>query len=155
MGHTHNAGLGWVPSRLGRFELRKPLGLGGMARIFLAQDSTAPGAPPVVIKLIHEHYATEDTFVRMFVDEANIAMSMRHPNVARVMELHHVDGRLFMVLEHVDGIDLARLLTHLKERGALLDPEVAAYTRRKVALVDGAVVEDVANPPRAPLAEAP
>ncbi len=134
MSTVHTASVGMGLSRLGRFELLRPVATGGMARIFLAADTARPNAAPVVIKLIHEHYATEETFVRMFVDEANIAMSMRHPNVARVMELHQVDGRLFMVLEHVDGTDLARLLSYLRNTGGQLDPEVAAYITHGVLM---------------------
>jgi putative ABC transport system ATP-binding protein len=60
-------------------------------------------------------------------------------------------------LDRKTGREIIALFDELHAGGSTIvvvthDPEVAAYTRRKVALVDGLVVEDVALPPRAPLA---
>ncbi len=118
-----------LPTRLARFRLVKPLASGGMARLFIGDDpkGTTPLERRVVVKLIHEHLASQDAFVRMFVDEAHLCMAMNHRNVVKVKELHQEGSRIFMVLEYVDGTDLARMLGALRKMGQHLDPALAAY----------------------------
>ena len=71
-----------------RFEVISLLGSGGMAEVFLARDTDRPeGAAPVVLKRIFPHLAKRLDFVRMFGDEARIALRLRHENIAQVQDV--------------------------------------------------------------------
>lgn len=116
------------PFTLGRFHVLSPLGSGGMARVFLAEYRGVGGfARRVVIKQIHEQHASTERFVKMFVDEANIAARLAHPNVIQVLDLQQEGQDLFMVLEYVDGPDLNTLFNHLASAGKRLPVAVALY----------------------------
>lgn len=94
----------------GRYKLIKRLGVGGMAEVFLAEQSGPRGfARRTVIKRIHRHMAEEERFVKSFEDEARLAALLQHPNIVRTEDFGDDDGQLFLVLEYVEGEDLRTL----------------------------------------------
>src|ERR1700678_1370108 len=98
-------------SRLGRYELLAPIGLGGMAKVWAARQSGHGGfAKIVAIKTIPPHLSRESDFERLFVDEARVASLVHHPNVCEIFELSEETGILFLVMEWVDGDSLVKLL---------------------------------------------
>ena len=75
-----------LPKRIGRYEILGQLAAGGMAEILLARlYGPADFKRAVVIKRILRSYATNASFVRMFLDEARVVASLRHPNVAYIL----------------------------------------------------------------------
>gem|GEM_PF-529482 len=116
------------PFVLGRYNVLLPLGAGGMGRVYLAEPRDRRGSGhPVVIKVMLEHHREDDRFVEMFLDEATIALNLRHPNVAQVLEMKEAEHRLFLVSEYVDGPDLRHLLYMLEEGGGVLPTDMALY----------------------------
>lgn len=117
---------------IGKYRLEKKLAHGGMAEIFLARPSDSPAdASPVVIKQILPNLAHDERFVAMFLNEAQLAAHMHHPNIVRVMEFGEEDGRLYMVMEFVDGLDCWRF----SKRSELWDVHrsgIAIYIIRQV-----------------------
>jgi serine/threonine protein kinase len=104
--------LGAQTVQLGRYQLMEPIGRGGMAEAWLAKLVGAFNFERVVvIKRILPHLCTDREFVRMFVAEARMCARLHHANIVQVFELGDCDGQLFMALEYVDGVDLARLMT--------------------------------------------
>jgi serine/threonine protein kinase len=99
------------PQRLGPYQLGERLGFGGMAEVFVA---TRPGArgfnKRFAVKRILPELARDPRFVAMFCDEARICASLSHPNIVEVIDFGESDGEVFMALEYVDGISLAKLL---------------------------------------------
>ena len=97
--------------RLGPYVLGERLGLGGMAEVFVA---TRPGPrgfnKKFAVKRILPELARDPRFVAMFCDEARICASLSHPNIVQVIDFGESDGEVFMALEYVDGLSLARLL---------------------------------------------
>ena len=94
----------------GRYRLIEPLGHGGMAEVFIAEQCGPRGfSRRVVLKRIRDHLAKDDTFVRSFEDEARLAALLQHPNIVRTEDFGEHDGQLFMVLEHVLGDELTDL----------------------------------------------
>ena len=113
-------------TRLGRYELLAPIGVGGMAKVWAARQSGYSGfAKVVAIKTILPHLSRESDFERLFVDEARVASLVRHPNVCEIYELGEEGQVLFLVMEWVDGDSLIKLL---KPRGEVepIDPRIAA-----------------------------
>jgi len=97
--------------QFGKYALIRKIGTGGMAEVFLARTTVAQGLnKTLVIKKIHSAYARSNQFAAMFKDEANIALGLNHPNVIQVFDYGVVGDTYFLAMEHVEGLDLLRLL---------------------------------------------
>ncbi len=94
-----------VPSRLGRFTVLRELGSGGMGVVYAAYDERLDRK--VAIKLLHAA-ATGDSIGRArLVREAQTMAKVAHPNVAHVYEVAQQDHRVYVVMQFIDGVDLA------------------------------------------------
>ncbi|WP_051472198.1 serine/threonine-protein kinase [Patulibacter minatonensis] len=92
----------------GRYRLDRPLGAGGMASVWLAHDRRLDR--PVAIKIVADAPAGDPQWATRFTREARAAAAVEHPNVVTVYDHGLEDGRPFLVMAHVPGRDLARLL---------------------------------------------
>ena len=107
-----------------------------MATLFLGRRQGASGfAKHVAIKLVHPHLVGDDTFTKMFVDEALLSSRIHHPNVVHVEELGEVGGTHFLVMEYVHGGSLGQLLKCLAIAKRRMVPELA--TSIAIAAADG------------------
>jgi serine/threonine protein kinase len=103
--------------RLGKYEILALLALGGTAEIYLARIAGAAGFEKyVVVKCLHDHLADDQTFVKMFLDEARLAAALDHSNIVQTMELGEYENRYFMVLEFLAGLSLAMIVRRAGER---------------------------------------
>lgn len=92
-----------VPSVIGRYHLRGPLGNGGMGVVYLAEQR-APIARTVAIKLVRAGFDTHEVIAR-FEAERQALARMDHPNIARVFDAGMTDGgRPYFVMEYVPGV---------------------------------------------------
>jgi tetratricopeptide (TPR) repeat protein len=108
-----------MPSRIQRFELTAQLGVGGMGTVYRARDPLL--ARDVAIKVISDPASTAELSADTTIDlrtgapsstddllrEARMMAQLSHPNVLPVHEVGLSDGRMFVVMEHIDGSDLA------------------------------------------------
>jgi serine/threonine-protein kinase len=95
---------------LGRYELYAPIAAGGMASVHVGRLRGPIGfSRTVAIKRLHPHYARDAAFVSMFVDEARLLARVQHPNVVGILDVVHEEDELFLVMEYVHGVSLARL----------------------------------------------
>jgi predicted ATPase/serine/threonine protein kinase/Tfp pilus assembly protein PilF len=109
----------------GRYRLIKRLGSGGMAEVFLAEQTGPRGfARQTVIKRILMHHAEEPEFVKSFEDEARLAARLQHPNIVRTEDFGDHDGQLFLALEYVPGEDLDTLSRSAEGQDIGLPPAV-------------------------------
>jgi serine/threonine-protein kinase len=116
-----------------KYRLREKIGSGGMAEVFRATGEGPEGFERTfVVKRIHPHLSHEPEFVRMFVDEAKISARVLHPNVVQVFEFAFHEGSHYIVMEPVDGVDMARLLRRLEQRGEVAPPTFVAELGRQV-----------------------
>ena len=97
-------------TKVGRYRLLAPIASGGMAQVWAARPEGFGFARTIALKLIRHEYATDEEYVRMFIDEATVAAAIQHPNVCETLELGREDGVLFMALEWVAGDSLAGVL---------------------------------------------
>jgi len=102
----------------GRYRLERPLGHGGMASVHLARDTELDR--PVALKLLAENLGGDENLRKRFVREARLAARLSHPNVVSVFDAGEDDGRPYIVMEYVDGENLAELLAR---RGRLRPDE--------------------------------
>ncbi|MBX2813295.1 MAG: serine/threonine protein kinase [Myxococcales bacterium] len=96
----------------GKYRLIKRLGVGGMAEVFLATMGSASSSdqPLVVLKRILPTHNSDANFVRMFMEEGQLCLNLRHPNIVAVHESDQIDGKHYMSMEHVAGSDLLHTL---------------------------------------------
>jgi len=117
-----------LPKNVGRYEVLGKLATGGMAEILLARLSgPADFVRAVVIKRILSQYASNESFVAMFLDEARIVAKIRHPNVVQVQELGQDEGGVFLVLEYVAGENLSSVLKRATAVGEKLEAALVAH----------------------------
>jgi eukaryotic-like serine/threonine-protein kinase len=96
----------------GKYVLERRLGGGGMAEVFLARTVGAQGfSRPVAIKRVLDGLSRDPRFAEMFIAEARLSSRLQHPNLVSVIDFDQdADGRLFLVMELVDGVDLRGLM---------------------------------------------
>ncbi|HEY8177817.1 MAG TPA: Stk1 family PASTA domain-containing Ser/Thr kinase [Candidatus Limnocylindria bacterium] len=93
----------------GRYRLIAPLGEGGMATIWRAVDEQLDRE--VAVKLLRDQYGKDAGFAARFKQEARAAGSLQHPNIVPVYDYGtDTDGAQFIVMQLVEGDDLAALL---------------------------------------------
>jgi len=95
-----------------RYQLVARIGGGGMAEVFEAALVGAEGfVRPVALKRIQPSFSSDPKFGRMFVNEARIASLLHHANIAAVIDFDRdEEGRYFLVMELIRGVDLRRLM---------------------------------------------
>ena len=114
--------LSTATRKLGRYELLTRIGQGGMAEVHLAMQRGPAGFEKlVVIKLVHEHLASQQAFVDMLFEEGRLAGMIKHPNVVDIYDLGDADGRYFVAMEYLDGEPLLAVLRRGVD-GDRLDP---------------------------------
>jgi len=112
--------------KVGRYEVITHLATGGMAQIYLARQSGLGSFERhVVLKTILRERASDQRFVTMFLDEAKLAATLNHQNVAQVYEVDQADGAYFMAMEYVHGENARALLETTLRRGWTIPLELA------------------------------
>lgn len=98
----------WVGSKIGRFQVRERLAVGGMSIVYRVFDEQR--GEEVALKIIHEAYIRNETIVARFEQEAELVQRLKHPNLIGVYETGVLEGRLYILLELIDGGSLAQIL---------------------------------------------
>lgn len=105
--------------RLGRYTVLGHVGHGGMGELYVARDDEHPETPPLALKVLLPHMASDPELVRMFLNEARYAALLQHPHIAQVYDVGHVSAEHFIAMELVQGPDLRVLLKRVASRGGL------------------------------------
>jgi len=96
-------------SKLGDYEIRRPLGAGGMGEVYLAQDTKLGRS--VAIKVLSSQVSSDGARIRRFEQEARAASALSHPNVCVVHALGETsDGQPYIAMEYIEGETLRHLL---------------------------------------------
>jgi serine/threonine-protein kinase len=96
-----------------------------MATVYVARKCGAAGFERLVaIKCCHPHLRDDAEFSAMFLDEARLAASIRHPNVVATLDVSDNDP-LFLVMEYIEGCSLSCLVRHAAGNRSVLPPGVA------------------------------
>lgn len=91
-----------------RYEIIRVLGEGGMANVYLANDTILDRK--VAVKVLRGDLATDEKFVRRFQREALSASSLNHPNIVEMYDVGEDDGNYYIVMEYVEGKNLKQLI---------------------------------------------
>jgi serine/threonine protein kinase len=143
------------------YRLLRRLGRGGMGEVWEAVRIKGSGiVVPCAIKLLHADITETARERKLFLEEARIATQLDHGRIVKIIDIGTArDGRPFLVMERVDGVDLRSFVEAAKaESGALLELDVVAYIvgevlaalayahGRKVGGSDGGIVHSDVTP---------
>ena len=112
-----------------RYEIVKNIGEGGMANVYLANDTILDRK--VAVKVLRGDLSSDDKFIRRFEREALSVSNLSHPNIVEVYDVGEEEGSHYIVMEYIDGKTLKQLL---KKRESLTLTEVIDIMTR---LTDG------------------
>lgn len=105
---------------LGRYEFLVPIAEGGMASVWAARLKGSRGfSKTVAVKTMLPSVSDDPQFEQMFLDEAQIASRIRHPNVAEILDLGEEEEVLYLVMEWVDGEPLANVRRAAAKHGGM------------------------------------
>ncbi len=102
-----------------RYEIIKNIGEGGMANVYLANDTILDRK--VAVKVLRGDLSNDDKFIRRFQREALSVSNLSHPNIVEVYDVGEEDGSHYIVMEYIEGKTLKQLL---KKRESLTLTEV-------------------------------
>ncbi len=123
-----------TPASIGRYQIVRRLGTGGMAEVFLAKSAGAEGIEKLlVLKRVLPTFARSAKFISMFVDEAKVAMRLNHPNIVQVYAFEQVKREFLLAMEFVDGLDLGRLVAACRRKKVRVPYGLAAFIVMEVA----------------------
>lgn len=106
---------------------------GGMGAVELARLTDSDGERLVAVKRMHPEYSRDPEFVRMFRDEIWLTGSLSHPNVVGLVGWGEDEGGPYLVMEYVEGVALARIVSGGRRAGEPIDTALAAYVAARCA----------------------
>jgi serine/threonine-protein kinase len=108
----------------GRYTVLERIGSGGMADVWLADDSHLQRR--VALKVLHARFAQDKEFVERFRREAEAAAGLQHPNVVAVFDRGEIEGTYYIAMQYLEGRTLKQVID------AGVTPEQAAGLIRQV-----------------------
>lgn len=130
-----------LPQRIGRYEIVRPIGAGGMGEVFLARDPTIDRALAVKRVLLGHTDEAEELKQRL-LREARAAGRLIHPHVVTLFDAGEAEDGLFLAFELVDGPDLGR---RMKSPPPLVLREVLEIARQVASALDYAHGEGIVH----------
>src|SRR5262245_41594664 len=95
-------------SKLLGYRIERVLGRGGMGVVYLAHQVVLDRM--VALKLLAPELAEDAGFRERFLRESRMAASLDHPSIVPIYDAGEVEGRLYISMRYVEGVDLGRLL---------------------------------------------
>jgi serine/threonine protein kinase len=103
------------------YRVTERLESGGMAEVFRGESTSVAGfKKQVAIKRVLPHLASNEKFIRMFLDEARLSARLSHANIVQVFDIGHVENTYFIVMEFIDGVNLKHVIEYLRNAQAAL-----------------------------------
>jgi protein kinase-like protein len=96
------------PDKIGKYQIVERIGRGGMGTIFKAHDPIL--SRPVALKVIATEIDVTDEIRARFFREAQACARLSHPNIVTLYDMGEDGGRMFIVMELLDGVELRRLI---------------------------------------------
>jgi hypothetical protein len=116
----------------GRYEVLDRIAVGGMGEVYAGRSVAKDGAQ-VVLKTLLPELAEQPEHVEQFVTEARIAAALDHPGIVRTLDVGCDEGTYYLVMERIDGANLAQLLRASVARGERVRIEVAVRIAQDAA----------------------
>ena len=91
----------------GRYRVLRRLGSGGMADVWLAEDTHLQRQ--VALKVLHRRFAQDQEFVQRFQREAESAAGLQHPNIVSVFDRGQFEGTYYIAMQYVEGATMLEI----------------------------------------------
>ena len=118
----------------GRYRVRKVLGVGGMGRVYLSNDTRLASRPVAVKEMILGDGIAEKKAIEDFTREATVLARLTHPGIPTLIDHFAENGRHYLVMEFVAGGTLEDALT--KAGGKLSEGQTLRYARQMLEVLD-------------------
>src|SRR5688572_4187523 len=99
--------------KLGKYQIAEQIGRGGMGAVYKASDPLLKRV--VALKVISENVDESDELRARFFREAQACAQLSHPNIITIYDLGEDAGRLYIVMEYLEGEELKQLITQRRE----------------------------------------
>ena len=99
-----------VPETVSHYRILKKLGAGGMGEVYLADDTRLNRK--VAVKFLPSELAADEKAKKRLLREAQAAARLDHPNICAIHEVAEENGRSFIVMQYIEGENLASRLQH-------------------------------------------
>jgi serine/threonine protein kinase/HD-like signal output (HDOD) protein len=114
-----------IGRRVGNYVVERSLAQGNMGAVFVARHPAL--GREAAVKFLGRDLDSSPEMTKRFLDEARITANLRHPNIVDIFDFGELDGRLYYVMELLDGVDLAALL---RARRRFAIAEVVEFLRQ-------------------------
>jgi adenylate cyclase len=129
-------------THIGRYEIRSPIGAGGMGEVYLAHDAQLDR--PIALKLLPANVTRDEDRLRRFQQEARATSALNHPNILTIYEIGEADGAHFIATEFIDGETLRDRLTRARMKvDDVLDISLQVASALSAAHEAGIVHRDI------------
>ncbi len=119
----------------GRYRVKKVLGVGGMGRVYMANDTRLANRPVAVKEMIVGDGVAEKKAIEDFAREARVLALLSHPGIPSLIDYFVEGGRHYLVMEFVAGGDLQGTLDQLGPGGKLPEPQVLKWARQMLEVL--------------------
>jgi len=126
-------------STISHYRITGKLGTGGMGVVYEAEDTRLPRK--VALKFLPEELADDPDAVRRFRREAETIAALSHPHICVVYDIGEHDGRWFIAMEYVDGMNLKAHMT----RRELSTAEIVALTLQIAGALEAAHARSIVH----------
>ena len=110
-------------ARVAHYNVTAKLGEGGMGEVYHAKDTRLLRS--VALKILPPDLTVDEDNLHRFVQEAQTASSLNHPNICTIHDINEAEGINFIVMELVDGVTLRELL---EDKGPMSERDVIDIT---------------------------
>lgn len=114
----------------GRYRIHQLLGVGGMGRVYLANDTRLANRPVAVKEMLIGDGAQERKAIEDFHREASVLAHLSHPSIPQIIDYFGEHGRHYLVMEYVAGGDLQRRLDEMGPGGRMPEAAVIEMARQ-------------------------
>ncbi len=108
-----------------RYKITKILGVGGMAVVFEAFDTTLNRI--VALKMLKQVIANDSQSVKRFINESKAVSMLSHPNIVKIYDVSVKDSLKYIVMERIDGITLK---SYMSQKGVLSLKETIVFAEQ-------------------------
>jgi serine/threonine-protein kinase len=102
------------------FTIVRLLGSGSTGAVYLAEHPRIPS--PVALTVLRADVCADSDFRQQFSRDAAIAVTLEHPNIARVHDYGEFGPRLWLAMDYIDGVDAGRMLSERYPGGMPVRP---------------------------------
>ena len=128
-------------TKLGRYEIRSQLGVGGMGEVYRALDTELDRT--VAIKILPEALATDEQRLQRFIQEAKAASALNHPHILTIYEIGTIGASRFIATEFIDGDTLRQRIDAGIKLVEILEISIQAGSALSAAHAAGIIHRDI------------